>query len=123
MANPFITDAHYDKEMACMTPYQALNNRNYRNEWMAAFIVVAETPEDIQKSIKFAKKHNIGVSVINTGHELLDRNAGPGPNTLMIRTTCFTDWKPNLALWQLLLYKQQKVAAPYKVVWFGLVII
>ena len=33
MANPFITDAHYEGDMACMTPYQALNNRNYRNDW------------------------------------------------------------------------------------------
>ena len=96
VANPFITYAHYEGEMACMTRYQALNNRNFRNEWMAAFIVVAESKEDIQKSINFARRHNIGVSVINTGHELLDRNAGPGPNTLMIRTTCFTDWVPNL---------------------------
>ena len=96
VANPFITNAFYEGDKACMTRYQALNNRNYRNEWMAAFIVVAESHEDIQKSINFAKKYNIGVSVINTGHELLDRNAGPGPNTLMIRTTCFRDWIPNL---------------------------
>ena len=96
VASPFITDAHYEGEKACMTPYQALNNRNYRNEWMAAFIVVAESYEDIQKSINFARNYNIGVSVLNTGHELLDRNAGPGPNTLMIRTTCFTEWIPNL---------------------------
>ena len=26
---------------------------------------------------------------MSTGHELNDRNAGPGPNHLLIRTTCF----------------------------------
>ena len=65
-----------------MTPYQILNNRNYRKEWMAAFIVNAESPEDIKLSIEFAKTHNLGISVINTGHEMVDRNAGPGPNSL-----------------------------------------
>ena len=95
-ANPFITGAKYNEEdLACMTPYQILNNRNYRKEWMAAFIVNAESPEDIKHSIEFAKTHNLGISVINTGHEMVDRNAGPGPNTLLIRTTCFQDWNPN----------------------------
>ena len=95
-ANPFITGAYYDNEtgQACMTPYQAVNNRNYRREWMAAFIVNAESPDDIIHSIEFAKQHNLGISVINTGHEMVDRNAGPGPNTLLIRTTCFRQWDP-----------------------------
>merc|ERR1711868_106242 len=61
---------------------------------MSAFILNAETPQDIQLAIQFAKKHNLGISVINTGHELHDRNSGPGPNTFMIRTTCFRDWYP-----------------------------
>ena len=95
-ANPFISGAHYDNitGKACMTPYQILNNRNFKHEWMAAFIVNAEFPSDIQASIEFAKKHNLGISVINTGHEMQDRNAGPGPNTLLIRTTCFRKWNP-----------------------------
>ena len=29
--------------------------------------------------------------------------------------------KKEATQWQILLYKQQKVAAPYKMVWFGLV--
>ena len=76
-ANPFITGAFYDNVtgLACMTPYQALNNRNFKHEWMAAFIVNAEFPSDIRVSIEFAKRHNLGISVINTGHELQDRNA------------------------------------------------
>ena len=93
--NPFITGAYYDGKtgLACMTPYQFLNNRNHRLEWMAAFIVTAESREDIKKSIIFAKNHNIGISVISTGHEMQDRNAGTGPYTLQIRTTCFRDWE------------------------------
>ena len=96
-ANPFISGAHYDNitGKACMTPYQILNNRNFKQEWMAAFIVNAEFSSDIKASIAFAKKHNLGISVINTGHDLLDRNAGPGPNTLLIRTTCFREWDPH----------------------------
>ena len=96
-ANPFITGAHYNNitGKACMTPYQILNNRNFKQEWMAAFIVNAEFSSDIKASIAFAKKHNLGISVINTGHDLLDRNAGPGPNTLLIRTTCFREWDPH----------------------------
>ena len=77
-----------------MTPYQILNNRNYRKEWMAAFIVNANSSEDIKLSIEFAKTYNLGISVINTGHEMVDRNAGPGPNSLLIRTTCFREWQP-----------------------------
>ena len=87
--NPFITGAYYDTNtgLACMTPYQFLNNRNYKNEWMAAFIVTAETPQDIMEAVNFATAHNLGISVMSTGHDLQDRNAGPGPNTLLVRTT------------------------------------
>ena len=91
--NPFVTGAKYnDTGFACMTPYQFLNNRNYKKEWMAAFIVTPHSREDIQKAVRFAKKHRLGVSIMSTGHDLQDRNAGAGPNTLLIRTTCFQDW-------------------------------
>ena len=97
--NPFVTGAHYEHDddgKACMTPYQFLNNRNYKQEWMAAFIVTAETPSDIKLSVKFAKEHNLGISVISTGHDMQDRNAGPGPNTILVRTTCFRNWTASL---------------------------
>jgi len=63
---------------------------------MAAFIVTAETPQDIQEAVMFAKKHNLGVAVMGTGHDMQDRNAGPAPNSLLIRTTCFREWTPHL---------------------------
>ena len=95
--NPFVTDAYYqegsNKTIACMTPYQFLNNRNYKKEWKAAIIVTPSTPDDISKAVKFARKHGLGISIMSTGHDLQDRNAGAGPNTLLIRTTCFQDWK------------------------------
>ena len=70
-ANPFVTGAYYAPNgSACMTPYQFLNNRNFKKEWMAAFIVTAEKPEDIQHAVRFAKKHNLGISVLNTGHDM-----------------------------------------------------
>ena len=53
-----------------MTPYQFLNNRNFKKEWMAAFIVTAENYTDIQHAVRFAKKHNLGISVLNTGHDM-----------------------------------------------------
>ena len=89
-ANPFITDAYYmnntNPEVSCMTPYQFLNNRNYKLEWMAAFIVTANTSDDIKEALLFARTHRLGVSIMATGHDLQDRNAGPGPNSLLIRT-------------------------------------
>ena len=94
--NPFVTSAYYNdttNQYACMTPYQFLNNRNYKKEWMASFIVTAGSPSDIQKAIGFARKHHLGLSILSTGHDMQDRNAGPGPNTLMIRTTCLSNWK------------------------------
>jgi len=94
-ANPFITEANYespDDEIACMTPYQFLNNRNYKSEWMAAYIVTAESPDDVSKAIKFANNHNLGIAVMSTGHDLQDRNAGPAPNSLLIRTTCLNSF-------------------------------
>ena len=98
--NPFITNAYYLKgsndKMSCMTPYQFLNNRNYKLEWMAAFIVTAETSDDVSKAIIFAKSHNLGIAIMGTGSDLQDRNAGPGPNSLLIRTTCFREFTPIL---------------------------
>ena len=70
-ANPFVTGAHYASNgSACMTPYQFLNNRNFKKDWMAAFIVTAETPEDIQHAVRFARNHSLGISVLNTGHDM-----------------------------------------------------
>ena len=69
--NPFVTGAYYaNNGFACMTPYQFLNNRNFKKEWMAAFIVTAENYTDIQHAVRFAKKHNLGISVLNTGHDM-----------------------------------------------------
>ena len=76
-----------------MTPFQFLNNRNFKLEWMAAFIVTASTSEEIISSLKFARTHSLGVAIMATGHDLADRNAGPGPNSLLIRTTCFRNFQ------------------------------
>jgi hypothetical protein len=96
--HPFTSGAYYkhndtNNQFACMTPYQFLTNRNFNNEWMPAFVVTAENRTDISAAIIFATTHNLGISVMSTGHDLQDRNAGPGPNSLLIRTTCFQDWK------------------------------
>jgi len=77
---------------ACMTPYQFLTNRNFYSEFKPAFIITAKTNEEVQMALRFAKNHDLGVTVMGTGHELLDRNAGPGPNSLLIRTTCFRNF-------------------------------
>ena len=56
---------------------------------MPAFIITAESVEEVQKALKFANDFDLGVAVMGTGHELADRNGGPGANSLLIRTTCF----------------------------------
>ena len=44
-------------------------------------------------AVKFANRHSLGISVMSTGHEIHDRNAGPGNDALLIRTTCFQSWE------------------------------
>ena len=78
----------YADEPTFVRPYKLLNYRNHANDWKGYFVIFARTENDIVESVRFASKHNIGISIFSTGHEFNDRNAGPGPNTLLIRTTC-----------------------------------
>ena len=72
-----------------MFGFDQLSYEFLKVEWKPAFIVTAESTEDIKHALSFANQHDLGVSIMATGHELADRNAGPGPNSLLIRTTCF----------------------------------
>ena len=71
-----------------ITPYELANLRNRVGDDKAYFVVIARNESDVVKAVQFATAHNIGISVFSTGHEFNDRNAGPGPNSLLIRTTC-----------------------------------
>ena len=62
--------------------------RNHVTDRKGYFVVLARTQNDVVESVKFAASHNIGVSVFGTGHEFNDRNSGPTPNSLLIRTMC-----------------------------------
>ena len=52
-----------------LTPYMLLNLRNYVNQGLAYFVVLARNESDISKSVIFAASHNIAISVMSTGHE------------------------------------------------------
>jgi len=72
-----------------ITPYELGNLRNrVTADDIAYFVVIARNTSDVTASVQFAAKHNLGISVFSTGHEFNDRNAGPGTNSLLIRTTC-----------------------------------
>ena len=78
----------YRDEPLFVRPHSLLNYRNNWDDCKGYFVVVARTENDVIESVRFAAAHNIGISVFSTGHEFNDRNAGAGPNTLLIRTTC-----------------------------------
>ena len=79
----------YPEAPEYVTPYQLANLRNHVADGvMAYFVVIARNESDVVEAVKFATSHNLGISVISTGHDFNDRNAGPGPNSLLVRTTC-----------------------------------
>ena len=84
----YIWNRWYADEPHFVKPYDLLNFRNHVTDRKSYFVVLARTQNDVIESVKFASTHNIGVSVFSTGHEFNDRNAGPGENALLIRTTC-----------------------------------
>ena len=55
-------------------------------QWGPAFVVFPLVPEHVVRAIKFARTHNLCVSVLGTGHDFLNRHDGC-PDGLLIRTT------------------------------------
>ena len=51
---------------------------------------MAHNESDVKAAVQFAVRHNLAIAVFSTGHEFNDRNAGPGPKGLLIRTTCLS---------------------------------
>ena len=85
---PFIWNRWYEQRPDFVRAYNLLNYRNHVTLRKSYFVVLAKTQSDVIESVKFAASHNLGISIFSTGHEFNDRNSGPGPNTLLIRTTC-----------------------------------
>ncbi|KAM0263348.1 hypothetical protein ACHAQJ_001204 [Trichoderma viride] len=51
---------------------------------MSAYYVDAEVPTDVQATLQFTNRHNIRLSIKNTGHDFLGRSSAS--NTLALRT-------------------------------------
>ena len=84
-----ISNLWYPEAPEEITPYVLANLRNkIAEDTFGYFVVLARNESDVVKAVQFATSHNIGFSVFSTGHEFNDRNAGSGPNSLLIRTTC-----------------------------------
>lgn len=86
----------FDGEGLFVTPWKMLNFRNYYQERTAFFVILARTPQDVSKAVLFATTHNLSIAVMSTGHEFLDRNAGPAANGLLIKTTCLRGFEIDL---------------------------
>ena len=71
-----------------MYPQQLLNVRQHIKDNLAYFVVLARNKKDVSEAVKFAKAHNLALSVFGTGHEFQDRNGGIMANGLLIRTLC-----------------------------------
>ena len=71
-----------------MYPQQLLNVRQHIKDNLAYFVVLARNEKDVSEAVKFAKAHNLALSVFGTGHEFQDRNGGVSANGLLIRTLC-----------------------------------
>ena len=78
----------YEKLPALMYPQQLLNVRQHIKDNLAYFVVLARNEKDVSEAVKFAKAHNLALSVFGTGHEFQDRNGGVSANGLLIRTLC-----------------------------------
>jgi FAD/FMN-containing dehydrogenase len=66
----------------------------------ATYRIDVQTVDEVTKAVKFASKHNIRLTLLNSGHDFLGRN--DAPNGLVIVTTALkgirllTDFKPSL---------------------------
>jgi hypothetical protein len=62
------------------------------------YAVHAYRPEDVSAALKFATKHNLRVTVRNTGHDFLARHSGVGGLTISTTgikgVTYHPEWKP-----------------------------
>jgi FAD binding domain len=58
-------------------PKAALRNVELEGEGHTEYKIVAQGYQDVIDAVKFAAKHNIRLSVINTGHDFVGRNDAP----------------------------------------------
>ena len=61
--------------------------RNNPLSFSPAFVAFPTSPSHVQTLVRFAKDHDLCVSVLGTGHDFLDRHSGICEFSLLIRTS------------------------------------
>ncbi|CAH1796338.1 unnamed protein product [Owenia fusiformis] len=80
------TDVHYI-DLASYYLVKYVKNWDYWT-W-PSLVVICRTPEDVQKSVRFAKKYGIKMSMLSSGHDYIGRSTGY--MTVMIRMNDMND--------------------------------
>ncbi|MFD5550098.1 FAD-binding oxidoreductase [Streptomyces goshikiensis] len=70
-------DPHYAREVSAF---------NLRSQIRPAFVVAAETPEDVQIAVRFAAAHGLAVGVLSTGHHAFPPQTSHGAVLITTRT-------------------------------------
>lgn len=63
------TDQVWTKEIPGVVKSDPVRGKITRPDW----VVNAKSVEDVQAAVNFAAKHNVRVSIINSGHDFLGR--------------------------------------------------
>lgn len=56
---------------------------------VSLYTILAESPQDIQAGVRFAREHNLRLAIRNTGHDFSGRSTAP--ESLQINTHLMTD--------------------------------
>jgi FAD/FMN-containing dehydrogenase len=70
-----------DQELPGWEPRMAMNENGHHPNW----IYDAKSVASVQRAVKFAAKHNVRISVINSGHDFIGRNDAPTGLLLIVR--------------------------------------
>lgn len=62
---------------------------------LARYTVNVTSAADVQKVMQFTNKHNIRLSIRNTGHDYLGKSTAPGAVALWTHHLKFTEYKPH----------------------------
>jgi hypothetical protein len=66
-------DAVWTAEIPGVTKSRPQFKKITRPDW----VLNAKGPDDVQAAVKFAAKHNVRVSIVNSGHDFVGRNDAP----------------------------------------------
>jgi hypothetical protein len=85
-----------EKRPACLAA-----TRNNEGRWNPAFVVFPLQAGHVVEAVNFARRHNLCVSVLGTGHDFMNRHDGC-PDGFLIRTTLLKsiEWNLDDTRWQ-----------------------